>query len=214
LTKNAYLIENFVVILTMTANKIQIERSDTEINFACDLARCKGACCTMKGARGAPLSDDEVDEIYKAFPVVKRYLSKKHLAVIKKYGMIQGDTGNFATQCVDEEACVFVYYENGVAKCSFEKAFLNDEIKWRKPLSCHLFPFRQSYNSKRQLFFEYIRECEPALERGTREKIPVYKFLKDALVRTYGEQSYEEFSQEHENGKNKTAQQDGGQVRW
>ncbi len=184
-------------------NKISVERNDAKINFACDLAQCKGACCTMKGARGAPLSDNEVDEIYKAFPVVKRYLSKEHLSVIKKYGMIQGDTGNFATQCVNEQACVFVYYENGIAKCSFEKAFFNGETEWRKPLSCHLFPFRQSYNGTRQLFFEYIRECAPALERGTREKIPVYKFLKDALVRTYSEKSYEELSAELEHDKGK-----------
>ena len=188
----------------MTANKIQIERSDAEIKFACDLAQCKGACCTMKGARGAPLSDNEVDEIYKAFPVVKRYLPKKHLSVIKKYGMIEGGNSNFATQCVDGQACVFVYYENGIAKCSFEKAFLNGEINWRKPLSCHLFPFRQSYNGKRGLFFEYIRECEPALKRGTREEIPVYKFLKDALVRAYSEKSYDEFSTEYERGNDKS----------
>ncbi|MDE3057079.1 MAG: DUF3109 family protein [Bacteroidota bacterium] len=180
--------------------KIFAERSNAEINFVCDFAQCKGACCTMKGARGAPLADDEIDEMYKAFPAVKKYLSKEHLAVIGKNGMIQGDKGNYATQCVHEEACVFVYFENGIAKCSFEKAFLNGESKWRKPLSCHLFPFRQSSNGNRKVFFEYIRECEPALKRGTREKIPVYKFLKEALVRAYGEQPYKELSQELEHG--------------
>jgi len=149
-----------------------------DVHFACNLGECKGACCTLNGGRGAPVTDEEVDEIYNAYPVVKKYLPKEHTEWIERHGLVEGAPGYYATQCKDEQACVFVYYDDGIAKCSFEKGFHNKEIQWRKPLSCHLFPLRTSYGTPEQLRFEYLHECEPASKKGSREKFPLFKFFE------------------------------------
>jgi hypothetical protein len=170
-----------------------IDPGITTAQFACDLERCKGACCTMPGQRGAPLLDKEVEEIEKAFPVVRKYLSFRHKDTIEERGLIQGRRGDYTTQVVDKRACVFAIFENEIAKCSFEKAFLAGEISWRKPISCHLFPIRVSRGEKEQLRFELIAECRPALERGIKESVPLWEFLRTSLTRAYGESWYEEF---------------------
>jgi len=161
--------------------------------FACDLDQCKGACCTMPGHRGAPVLDKEVDEIEKAYPIVMKYLTFRHKDTIEERGLIQGRRGDYTTQVVDKRACVFAIFENGVAKCSFEKAFMNGEITWRKPISCHLFPIRVSHGEKEQLRFEFIAECRPALERGIKQSVPLWQFLRTSLTRAYGEAWYKEF---------------------
>ncbi|MGA9408153.1 MAG: DUF3109 family protein [Bacteroidota bacterium] len=181
-----------------TIDEINVDTKAADLHFACDLAECKGACCTLQGGRGAPITDNEVDEIYNAYPVVKKYLSKEHKEWIERHGLVEGSPGYYATQCKNNQACVFVFYDDGVAKCSFEKAFHNKEIQWRKPLSCHLFPLRASYGVPEQLRFEYLHECEPAFKKGSREKIPLFKFLRDVLVRAYGRPWYEQFEAECE----------------
>ena len=179
-----------------TIEEIRVDGRVADVQFACDLNECKGACCTLKGGRGAPVTDEEVDEIYNAYEIVKKYLPKEHREWIEFHGLVDGGPGFYATQCRNEEACVFVYYENGIAKCSFERSFHNGEIQWRKPLSCHLFPLRASYNSPEQLRFEYLHECEPAFKRGSSERIPLFKFLKDVLVRAYGRAWYRQLEDE------------------
>jgi len=170
---------------------------DSEIprtRFACDLQRCKGACCTMPGHRGAPLLDAELEEIEIAYHIIRKYLSFKHKDVIEQQGWKQGRPGDYTTQVVDRQACVFVVFENGIAKCAFEKAFLNREIQWRKPISCHLFPIRVSQHPPVALRFEYIVECKPALERGQREEILLWRFLETPLVRAFGAEWYRAFA--------------------
>ncbi|HEY6953061.1 MAG TPA: DUF3109 family protein [Bacteroidota bacterium] len=162
--------------------------------FACDLVRCKGACCTMPGPKGAPLLEEEIHEIIKAFPVVRKYLDDDHLRAIDEFGLVERSAEAITTTCFNHRACVFVTYENGVAKCSFEKAYFKKEITWRKPLSCHLFPIRIDHGFHDHLRYESIPECLPALERGQAEDVVLSNFLKDALVRYYGEQWYTEFS--------------------
>jgi hypothetical protein len=162
--------------------------------FACDLGRCKGACCTLQGGRGAPLLDHERDKIRNAYPVVAKYLDPEHLQAIAARGLYEGRAGNYTTTCIDNRACVFVTYEDGIARCSFEKAFLNDEITWRKPVSCHLFPIRVDQGARERLRFEFLAECAPALEKGEREGIQLSDFLREALTRVYGPKWYDEFS--------------------
>ena len=164
-----------------------------KVQFACDLTRCKGACCTMPGARGAPLREDELEEIEKAYPVARKYLSFRHKDTIEERGLVQGRKGDYTTQVVQNQACVFAFFENGIAKCAFEKAYLNNEIGWRKPMSCHLFPIRVALGEPDRLRFESIAECQPAAERGTTEHVWLVDFLRDALTRRYGESWYQEF---------------------
>lgn len=173
--------------------KILIDNAIPATKFSCDLHRCKGACCTMPGHRGAPLLSGELEEIRSAYPVIKKYLSEEHQETIHRDGMFQGKPGDYTTQVVRERACVFTAWENGIAKCSFEKAYFAGELSWRKPISCHLFPIRIDNGIPERLRFEYITECKPALERGEVEDMPLAEFLKSALVRAYGEQWYNEF---------------------
>ncbi len=144
----------------------------------------------MPGPQGAPLLDNEVEEVQRAFPLIQKYLSCEHLEAIEKQGLYVGRSGDYVTPVVANRACVFVTHENGIAQCSFEKAFHNNEITWQKPISCHLFPIRVD---GQRLQFEYIPECAPALERGAREHIYLSDFLKDALIRAYGEKWFNEF---------------------
>jgi hypothetical protein len=164
------------------------------MKFSCDLGRCKGACCTLQGGRGAPLLDHERDEIRTAYPVVAKYLNPEHLQAIAARGLYEGRAGSYTTACVNDRACVFVTYEDGIARCSFEKAFLNKEISWRKPVSCHLFPIRVDQGPRERLRFEFLAECAPALERGEREGTHLSDYLREALTRVYGPEWYKEFS--------------------
>src|ERR1041385_3466296 len=94
-----------------------IDEAVAQARFACDLEQCRGACCTLPGGRGAPLIDEEC-------------------GVIGLDGLFEGVSGQFSTTCVNDRDCVFVYYEGNVARCSLEKAWLNGESGWRKPVSC------------------------------------------------------------------------------
>ncbi|MBI4427778.1 MAG: DUF3109 family protein [Ignavibacteriales bacterium] len=170
-----------------------VDKPISGIKFACDLNACKGACCTLPGGRGAPLLDSEIAEIQKAFPLVHKYLSAEHLNRIKENGLYEGTDGDYSTPCYKNRACVFVTYEGGIAKCSFEKAFLEGEISWRKPISCHLFPIRVDHRGQEHIRFEFISECASALDKGDLEDIYLSDFLKESLVRAYGEQWYNRF---------------------
>lgn len=176
-----------------SVGNVTVDTSIASVKFACNLSQCKGACCTMPGPKGAPLAEEEVGEIEKAFPVIKKYLPDEHLRTIEERGLVDRSDGELATNCYDHRACVFVTYEKGVAKCSFELAYFRNEIGWRKPLSCHLFPIRVSHGFDEHLRYESIPECQPALERGQKENVQLSDFLKDALIRAYGEDWYCEF---------------------
>ncbi len=161
--------------------------------FCCDLQKCKGACCTLEGGRGAPLEDHEVLEIEKAFPLAKQYLGEKSLRFIGQQGMYEGRSGDFATTCIDRRECAFAYFNDGIAYCSFERAFEAGLTDWRKPLSCHLFPIRIREFGRDYLRYEQIDECQPARISGEMKQVSLHSFLKEPLSRKYGEQWYEQF---------------------
>jgi hypothetical protein len=175
--------------------KIGVQESVATARFACDLGKCKGACCTLPGGMGAPLDQSEVEEIRNALPHAKQYLSPRHLEEIERRGFHEVARGEYYTTCVDDKACVFVFYEEGIAKCSLEKAFNAGATTWRKPISCHLFPIRVSRFNGEHLRYEVIRECAPAVERGEEEHIPLHEFLREPLVRKYGQAWYDEFQE-------------------
>ena len=170
-----------------------IDEAVTQSSFCCDLDTCKGACCCIEGGRGAPLEDDEVLEIEKAYPAVKQYLSRKSIQIIESSGLYDGSPGDFATACVDHQECVFTFFENGVARCSFERAYDEGKTDWRKPLSCHLFPIRIRKLGKDFVRYEQIDECRGGRERGKSEEVMLYDFLREPLIRKYGEQWYYKF---------------------
>jgi hypothetical protein len=174
-------------------NKTVVDETIPRIKFACDLSVCKGACCTLPGGSGAPLLDDELIQLESIFPIVRSSLPPEHLAEIAQYGLYEGIPGSYTTMCFNHNACVFVMYENGIAKCSIEKAFHEGKTQWRKPISCHLFPIRIDRDEIHRLRYERISECDPALDRGEREKIRLSEFLKEPLVRAFGLSWYQDF---------------------
>ncbi|MCX7985160.1 MAG: DUF3109 family protein [Bacteroidetes bacterium] len=172
---------------------IEIDEVIPYVKFACDIEQCNGACCTLKGGKGAPLFDSEIFEIERAYPVIESLLPIDHRTTIERYGLYEGTPGNFTTMCVNDQDCVFVYHDGPVAKCAFERAYLNGQIQWRKPLSCHLFPIRVDRGTFTRLRYEWIGECEPARVKGERESFYLSTFLRESLIRLYGKQWYEYF---------------------
>jgi len=164
--------------------------------FACDPQACRGACCTLEGGRGAPLEDGEIEEIRRSFPAVERFLPEESLRAIRRSGLVEGVPGDYATPCVNSRECVYVFFDRGVARCSFERAFIAGETRWRKPISCHLFPIRARRFGQEFLHYEQIEECAAGRRRGTAEDIPLSEFLKEPLIRKFGAAWYRTFAAE------------------
>jgi hypothetical protein len=168
-----------------------------EKEFVCKLTACKGACCVI-GESGAPLEKDETKKLEEIFPIVKEYMNEKGIHEIEKQGkwMIDKD-GDYVTPLINgDEECAYVFFdENKIAKCAIEKAFYEGKIDFKKPISCHLYPVRITKHKKYDAVnYEYWKGCAPACVNGKELGVPVYKFLKDALIRKFGEKWYEQLS--------------------
>lgn len=166
--------------------------------FVCDLSKCKGGCCE-EGDAGAPLTDEELDIVLEVYETVKPYLTKEAVAEIEANGkyIYHKDFGWVTpTLASDNEICVYAIREkDGLIKCAFEQAYYDGKIKWKKPISCHLFPvIAKKSKDKTTWLVNYIpREllCKPACVMGEKLKVPVYQFLKEPLIRKFGEEFYE-----------------------
>ena len=164
-----------------------------EKHFLCDLLQCKGACC-IEGDSGAPLTKEEANKIDEIYPQVQPYLSKKNNDLIKKHGahFIDKD-GDLVTSLVGNQECVFTYRnKKGILKCGIEKAYFDGKVDFRKPISCHLFPIRiTEYKRFDAVNYEKLDICKPGRLCGASEKLPLYRFLKEPLIRKYGKEWYE-----------------------
>ena len=167
-------------------------------HFVCDLNRCKGACC-VEGDSGAPLADNEEKILEEILEKVRPYMHKEGLAAIKKQGVAVYDSeGDLTTPLVNNRQCAFVTYENGISMCAIEKAYADGKTDFKKPISCHLFPIRvKEYSEFEAVYYEKIKICRPACECGEKLQIPIYKFLKDPLIRKYGQHWYNELLEAH-----------------
>ena len=165
-----------------------------EEHFVCDLNKCKGGCC-VDGDCGAPLTKDETKIIKRIYPQIKSYLAPEYIAEIEKQGTHTTDKEHgYVTPTVNGGICVYgITDEMGVVKCGIEKAWKDGKTDFRKPISCHLFPIRITSNPDGYEAVNYEpREtlCKPACKLGKQLKVPVYVFLKDALIRKYGDEFY------------------------
>ncbi|MES2479610.1 MAG: DUF3109 family protein [Bacteroidota bacterium] len=165
-----------------------------DAQFVCDLERCKGGCC-VDGDCGAPLTDEEAKLIAEILPIVKPYLPEEYIAEIEKQGThVIDDEHGLVTPTIDGGICVYAFTDNlGVVKCGIEAAYRDGKIDFKKPISCHLFPIRIDTSSEYELVNYEPRKtlCRPACKLGKKLQIPVYQFLKEPLIRKYGEQFYE-----------------------
>jgi hypothetical protein len=165
-----------------------------ETHFLCNLSECKGACC-VDGDSGAPLTEDEAIQIETYFPVFERYISSRNRNEVLNQGtsVIDKD-GDLVTPLINKGECVYTFTgEEGITKCAIEKAFLLGEIPFRKPVSCHLFPIRiTEYSDFEAVNYQELAICRPGKSCGAKNKLPLYQFLKEPLIRKYGEEWFKE----------------------
>lgn len=161
--------------------------------FVCDLAKCKGGCCE-DGDAGAPLEKAELDEINAVYEIVKPYLTPSGIREIETRGRYHYDREfGWVTPTIEGKMCAYGSRDsNGVIKCGFEQAFYDGKITWKKPISCHLYPIKTSRTRAGEVVNYEPREtlCRPGCVQGKKLKVPVYVFLKEALIRKYGEDFY------------------------
>jgi len=164
--------------------------------FACNISRCKGACCVV-GDAGAPVEKGEIPVLEKAFGLVKERLSPKARAAVNEHGVVQqGSHDSYEITCIDDGDCVFVEKnEEGVATCAIQNAHHRGEIHWEKPLSCHLYPVRlKKIAGLEYANFEYVPEtCSSGCTQGSKDGVYLSNFLGRALRRRYGTGWYHEF---------------------
>jgi hypothetical protein len=165
-----------------------------ERQFVCDLTACKGACC-IEGNGGAPVTKEEVDIIEANLDKVLPYMRPEGIAAIEAQGVVYEDEDfEPATTLVNGKECAFVYFDQtNTAKCAIEKAHREGQIDFIKPISCHLYPIRtKQFNEYTALNYEKWDICEPACACGEKLDVPVYKFLKEPLIRAFGPEFYKE----------------------
>lgn len=164
-----------------------------EKRFVCDLPECMGNCCRY-GDSGAPLSTDETHILEEIWDRVRPYLREEGIAAIELKGKSVKDFENDnVTPLIGNEDCAWSVLKNNILMCGIEQAFEDGRISFRKPLSCHLFPARIKYYSDfRAVNYQELEICRPARERGTKEGIYLYEFLRVPLIRALGEEMYKE----------------------
>jgi hypothetical protein len=162
--------------------------------FICDLAKCKGQCC-IDGASGAPIAREEYEQINEILPIIWNELSPKAQQLIEKQDIAYTDTdGELVTSIINGKECVFTYCDSdGVCKCVIDTAFGEGRIAIPKPISCHLYPIRlREYDGFTAVNYDRWSVCQSAVRLGRKEGVPLYRFLKEPLVRKFGEEWYEE----------------------
>jgi hypothetical protein len=167
-----------------------------EEQFVCDLNKCKGGCCE-DGDAGAPMEKWELDKLRDHYAVIKPYMSAEGIKEIERQGKYIYDKDfGWVTPTINGAICAYGYRDKtGIIKCAIEQSYNDGKLDWKKPLSCHLFPIKIQ-KSKRDPGIEYVnyepREdlCAAACSLGEKLKVPVYIFLKDSLIRKYGEEFY------------------------
>ncbi len=171
--------------------------------FICDINKCKGACC-VEGDLGAPLEKEELKEVEDAYEKVKPYLNEEGIKAIENVGKyILDEEGDFSTPTVHGKECAYaVYDKSGILQCAFELAHKNRKSDFRKPISCHLYPIRiKKYDDFDAANYDRWDICRSGCRLGTAKGVPVYKFLKDALIRKYGKDWYKELEDVIEKNK-------------
>ena len=178
----------------MKIGEVLVSDDIREKEFVCNLEKCKGACC-VEGDYGAPLEDEELEILRKIYPKIKSYLTKEGIRAIEEQGpYVLDPDGDYSTPVIGGRECAYARYDDkGILKCGIEDAYNDGKIKFKKPISCHLYPIRITQKKG----FEAVNYhkwsvCSPACALGKELQVPLYKFLKDPLIRKYGQAWYDE----------------------
>jgi len=189
---------HFLHFCHVNAQMIQIDdkvvsRELFENYFICHLEKCKGDCCVF-GDSGAPLEKDETALIEIHVNSIRPFMRKEGIREVVRQGCwIVDRDGDRVTPLVGHEECAYTVFINGIARCAIEMAYEAGAVPIQKPVSCHLYPIRVS-RLKNAVALNYHRWsiCEPARILGEQKGVPVFRFLRDAITRVYGEGFYDE----------------------
>lgn len=165
-----------------------------EKDFVCNLSACKGACC-IDGDAGAPLTNEEAEILETIYPKVKPLLREEGIKAIEEQGTsITTAFGDIETPLIDGADCAYVIFdEKKTALCGIEEAYNQGEIDWKKPVSCHLYPIRvKDYSEFSAVNYDKWEICDDACSLGKELQVPIYKFVKEALIRKFGKDWYAE----------------------
>ena len=172
--------------------KTIVSESIIENDFVCNLSACKGACC-IDGDAGAPLTVEEAQILEDIYPKVKPFLRQEGIDAIEAQGTsIKADFDELETPLINGADCAYVIFdEKKTALCAIEEAYNQGEITWKKPVSCHLYPIRiREYTEFSAVNYDKWEICDDACSLGKELQVPVYKFVKEALIRKFGEDWY------------------------
>ncbi len=174
---------------------ILISDDVVEKEFVCNLKKCKGICC-VEGDSGAPVEKAETKILKKIFPKIKKYLTAEGIAAIEKQGAYVDEPDDeytpYATPLIDGGACAYINYaDDGTIVCGIENAWRDGVVDFQKPISCHLYPVRiKPMETVTAVNYDVWDICSDACLLGNKLKVPVYVFLKDALIRKFGDDFY------------------------
>lgn len=164
-----------------------------EKKFCCDLEQCKGMCC-VEGDSGAPLEKEETRKIKNNYPAIQVFMKPEGIKAVEEQGFSMIDReGDLVTPLIANRECAYAIEENGVGWCAIEKAWTRGKSDFRKPVSCHLYPIRVTrYAGFEALNYNKWTICQCARLKGEKEGVPLYRFLKEALIGRYGKEWYEQ----------------------
>ncbi len=165
--------------------------------FVCNLEKCKGACC-VEGDLGAPLEETELKVLEEIIDEVRPYLSDEGAKAIDEQGLYVKDfEGDFSTPTVEGKECAFATYDgNGILKCAIEQAYNDGRIEFRKPVSCHLYPIRvKKFKQFTAVNYDEWEICNPACHLGKELNMPVFEFVKEALIRKFGNEWFDKLEE-------------------
>jgi len=176
-----------------------------ENDFVCNLTACQGACC-VDGDAGAPVTEEETTILDAIYPLVKPFLRKAGIdAIEKQVTWIKGLDGGLETPLIEGQDCAYVIFDGKTALCGIEQAYNQGIISWKKPVSCHLYPIRvKDFSDFSAVNYHKWDICSPACTLGKELEVPVYKFVKEALVRKFGTDWYAELekaAKEHQKAR-------------
>ena len=161
--------------------------------FRCDIGRCRGICC-VEGNAGAPIDPEEAEALEAAFEAYRPYMTSGGIEAIETQGFMTIDEeGDYVTPLIGDAACAYSFEEDGITCCAVEKAFRKGKTTVNKPLSCHLYPIRVVRFSNGTVGLNYHRWsiCNPAVMCGTQENIPLYRTLREPIIRAFGEHFFQ-----------------------
>lgn len=163
------------------------------VKFCCDIAHCKGICC-VEGNSGAPLEMEEVDILEQEWENYKDYMTEDGIKSIDEQGFMVIDTdGEYTTPLINDKECAYSFEENGITFCAIERAYREGKTGFFKPISCHLYPIRLTTFNNGSIGLNYHRwgVCSGALTLGQNVGTPIYRSLKEPIIRRFGEEFYE-----------------------